>query len=504
MADTPHGQPAGGADAEAPALDTETQPSAVASYNVSRRRAVVDILVQIVARAGNLVLGVLVTLIIVRALGSRGFGQWSTVLAIAQIATSFGDLGLTQVAVNNAARDPDGPADWLGALVGMRTLLSLPIFVIQLVLVVLLVPDRHVEVAGAIIALTTLLGGAGALTAAFQLRVRNDLTMLVLTVNSVLWTGGVALASAFTHDIRTFAVIFLISSIVSTLLTLVLALRMQDISLRRGRRLWRQIFTVGLALGGASILTTLYVRLDQILVFEYAGSRQAGLYAAAYRILDQIQFLPASVLTTLYPLIAAAYPGDMVRVRHLVQISAEYLAMGSLGVLAFTIVEARPIMVLLFGNGFAAAAPALPILMGAFVSISFGYLAGSMVAIVQIQRRFLVYTLICLALNAGLNVILIPRYGFQAAAWTTLATELTVMNSTMYSVFRKLEMRPQMWRLLKIAGVAAVMGVILWQLQAQFGATLWELVPIAAAEYVGLLLASGALSLADLRALRRE
>ena len=194
---------------------------------------------------------------------------------------------------------------------------------------------------------------------------------------------------------------------------------------------------VGLGLGAAGILVTLYVKLDQILVFKIAGSHQAGLYGADYRLLDQIQFIPASVMTTLFPLIAAAYPHKRDRVRNLLQMTAEYLAMASLPILVFTIVAAYPIVTLLFGEQFGPAAPALPILAGAFVSISFGYLVGNMVVILELQRLFLRYAAIGLVLNAALNVVFIPRYGFLAAAWITLLTEVTVMSLSMRRVLRR-------------------------------------------------------------------
>lgn len=487
-------QPAGGGPPATP-------PSVV--LDVGRRRTVIDIAVQLVARAANLLLGVVVTLIIVRALGASGFGQWSTILAVAQIATSFGDLGLSQVVVSRAARDPAGPAEWLGALLGLRLVLSVPILLVQLIVVLLVAPSAHVRVAGVIIAATTVLGAAGSLTAAFQLRVRNDLSMLVITVNSVLWTGGTAAAAAFTSDIRIFAIVFLVASVVSTAITVWLALRGTAVRLRGVRRLWGPLLRVGIGLGGAGILVTLYVRLDQILVFHFAGSYQAGLYGAAYRILDQIQFLPASVMTTLFPLIASAYPADLPRARALLQTSAEYLSMASLGALAFTVVAAQPIMVLLFGSAFAASAPALPILMGAFVSISFGYLAGNMVAILSLQRQYMSYAAMGLLLNAGLNIVLIPRYGFEAAAWITLATEVLVMSQLMRSVLRTLEMRPQFGRLGRIAFVAAAMGVVVW-LARQLGGTLFELIALAAIVYVSLLVISGALSVNQVRRLLRR
>jgi len=251
------------------------------------------------------------------------------------------------------------------------------------------------------------------------------------------------------------------------------------------------------------MLVTLYVKLDQVLVLEFAGSRQAGLYGSVYRILEQVQFIPMSVMTTLFPLIATAYPRDGERVRKLLQSAGEYLTMASLPILAFTIVAATPIVKLLFGEQFLPAAPALPILMGAFVSISFGYLAGNMVVILELQRRFFVYAAIGLLVNASLNVALIPRYGFLAAAWVTLATEVVVMSLTMRSVLAQLAMRPRLGRMGRTLAAATAMGALTW-LARDAGAPLYALVAVAALSYPALLVVLQVLTPAEVRAVLRK
>ena len=60
-----------------------------------------------VLRALNLALGVGVTLLLVRTLGTEGFGRWSVLLAVFGFVRYFGSLGLAQVAVERAAADPD-------------------------------------------------------------------------------------------------------------------------------------------------------------------------------------------------------------------------------------------------------------------------------------------------------------------------------------------------------------------------------------------------------------
>jgi O-antigen/teichoic acid export membrane protein len=480
------------------------ESSADSHRQVGARRATVDIMVQVVGRIGNLALGVAVTLVLVHALGARGFGQWSTILAITQIAVNFGDLGLSQVAIVRAIAERDRERAWLGALVSLRITLALPLTLGALAAVLLILHTRDARVAGVLLAATMLVGAPGSLTAVFQLRVRNDVSTAILTFNSVAWFAGVIAVSAAGGGIRAFAAVFLAVNAVTTLLTVAVGARWVRPQLAGAWRLWRSLLRVGLGVGAAGILVTMYVKLDQILVFEFAGSRQAGLYGAAYRILDQAQFIPVSVMTTLFPLIAASYKTDGARVQRLLQLTAEYLAMGSLGALAFTIVAARPIMALLFGPQFVAAAPALPVLMGAFVSISFGYLVGNMVVILELQHRFLFYAALGLTVNVILNVLLIPPYGFQAAAWVTLVTEVTVMSLAAHSVLKKLQMKPQWTRLGRVAVAAAGMGLAA-AVGKLAGLPLGVLVIIAALVYPALLVALRALTLRDLRALvRRE
>jgi O-antigen/teichoic acid export membrane protein len=474
------------------------------AQQVGARRTTVDILVQVVGRIGNLALGVAVTLVLVHWLGARGFGQWSTILAITQIAVNFGDLGLSQVTIVRAVAEREREHAWLGALVSLRMALAVPVTLGALVGVLAIVPAGDARVAGVLLAATLLVGAPGALSAVFQLRVRNDVSTAILTVNSVLWLAGVIVVSAAGGGIRAFAAVFLAINALTTALTVTLGARWGRPQLAGAWRLWRPLLRVGLGVGAAGILVTMYVKLDQILVFEFAGSRQAGLYGAAYRILDQAQFIPISVMTTLFPLIAASYSTDAARARRLLQRTAEYLSMGSLGALAFTIVAARPIMVALFGRQFAAAAPALPVLMGAFVSISFGYLVGNMVVILELQRRFLRYAALALVLNVVLNVILIPPYGFEAAAWVTLATEVTVMSLTARCVLRRLQMKPSWTRLGRVAVAAGGMGLAVGTAR-QAGLPLSALVAIAAVLYPALLLASRALTPCDVAAsIRRE
>ena len=135
--------------------------------------------------------------------------------------------------------------------------------------------------------------------------------------------------------------------------------------------------------------------------------------------------------------------------------------MVSFPVFGFSLAAAGPTIDLIFGSEFSAAAPALPILMGAFVVICFGYLSGNMVVVLGLQRRYLLYALFGLFFNVALNLALLPPYGFIAAAWITLATELLVVGLGWRAVLGELHFRPQTGRIWRAAVATVAMTLLL-------------------------------------------
>ena len=247
-----------------------------------------------------------------------------------------------------------------------------------------------------------------------------------------------------------------------------------------------------------------YARIDQLFVFAIAGSTAAGLYGAEYRIVEQAHLIPVSVMTTLMPILAAAWTVNRERALRITWLAAEYLTVASLGGLAVSLVVARPLTVLLYGEDFAAAAPALPVLAGAFVFICFGYLTGNLVLIAGLQRRLVAIGLIGLVVNVIGNVVLIPAWGFMGAAWMTLATEAVVVIVTAAMLHRRLGLTlPPLGRMARVVLAAFVLAALLLAADAarRLAAVLLLLAALA---YPALLLALRAVDLDELRVLLRE
>jgi O-antigen/teichoic acid export membrane protein len=487
------------------AASTESSSESMSSAaQASGQRAARDIVMQVVVRIGNLALGVVATALLARTLGSAGYGQWSTALAVLALVGYLGTFGVEAVAVREAAREPETEHEWLGAVMLLRLYMLGPAVVLSVLAIVLLHHSHEMLVAGLILVITMPFNGVGALQLVFQLRVNNLVPMLVLTLRSVLWTAAVAVIYLRGGSMITLAIALTATNAIGSVVQALAALRAAPRRPRPSRKRIGVLLRHGLPIGISGVLVIAYARIDQLIVFSLSGSRPAGLYGGVYNVLDQAHFVPISILTTLAPIMAASWPANRERLLRTARLSAEVMAVASFGALAFASVAASPLILLFYGREFLAAAPALPILGGAFIFICFGYLNDNLLVILGLQQRRLVISLLALVVNVAGNLILVPIDGFMGAAWMTLATEAVVCGASLWLILRELDMSfPSPGRLGRTLLAAVLMAAGLDVIRL-LGAPLALLVVAACVTYPTLLFGLRALTLDELRILLRR
>ncbi len=484
----PKGRGPDGRDASPP------RDAGTASRSVAGR----DIFDQLVFRVVNLALGIVASIALVRGLGDAGFGQWSTIFAVIGLAGSFGLQGLNNVAIERATAEPERSSWWVGSLVTLRVVLSPPLTLASLAICLVVANGREMQLAALIIHVVFLTSALATARIVFQLKVKNAFVSAFELVSSVVWTAAVGLVVLLGGGLIAMALAFTLVTSLSNVVMWWLSVREHPIKARGSRRHWGELLRRGLPVAMASMLTMGYARIDQIIVFQIGGESQAGLYGAAYRIFERLQIFPGTLLTTLFPILVAAKAEGTERMRTVFNTTIDYLVLVSLP--AFTIILAGPteIAVLLFGSDFAESGEALPILAAALVVVSLGYLTGYLIITYDLQRPFVAVAVAALVFNVSANLVLVPRYGFVAAAWITLATEVIVLSTSMLLLSRRMGVRPTGVRLLRIGLAAAAAGLVAWVLRIVGLPTLaWAF--LGGVTYLGALLAFRAVKTADVR-----
>lgn len=262
----------------------------------------------------------------------------------------------------------------------------------------------------------------------------------------------------------------------------------------------RQMMSTSFPLMINSLLSTMFFRVDTLLLKPLKGDAVTGTYNAAYAYLNALGIIPAYFTMAIFPLMSrfAAQGRDSLMRAYV--LSLRLLLMAALPITACVPFIARELILLLGGAEYLPdGAIALQILIG-FLPLSFVNGVTQYVLIAIDQQRFLTRAfLIGATFNIIANLIAIPLFSFRGAAVVTIVSELVLLLPFYYGVRKHLGPLPWaslLWQpLLAAAAMAGVMGLLR-------GLSWLVLVPIGIVVYVVVLALSGAFRQPDMDVLR--
>ena len=175
------------------------------------------------------------------------------------------------------------------------------------------------------------------------------------------------------------------------------------------------------------ISTFLYNRLDGVMIGYILedGERQAGYYAAAYRLYDAATMLTFLFIGLLYPMFSKMLSRNE-QPAELYQFGSTLLWILSLVILLIFLLFPSEIMNLLYLEPGPDAAMVLMLLGTAFVFKSIFNLSGAYLLAFGDLRKMNIVLLAGLMINFFVNLILIPKLGIIGACIATLATQFLV------------------------------------------------------------------------------
>lgn len=471
-----------------------------APRSISGRRITVTASCQLLARLLGVGAGVLVAAALARNLGTERYGKLTLVFAIVGLATGAGDFGVGQVATREVAARPHERNRVAGALVLLRLSTGLALMGLGAALTADLFGLGGDWVASILILSTLVLGSVSGLSVVAQARLRPEVTAWIVLIQSFAWLAvviviGLAGGGLVAYGEGFLAVGFLQAGITWLLVRNVTAVHLRG-AVREAGRLLRHAWPLGVA----GLFVTTYYQVDTLLVYRFKGAAQTALYGSAYRFLDVLQVLPGTVLAVLLPILAAAVSRGQfdLRTRKVFHLALTLALAAALPVAVGGAVLSNRIVTLIYGRPFTHAGPLLAVLIPSFIFISLGYVFSGLLISARRVGAIAVIACVGLALNLPANIVLIPRFGAIAAAWTTLLTELVVgcaMATLVARQFRGSLPWGRWARCLAAAGVLLAVAIALRHTVLPLA------VGLPAAVYAAMLLAFGGVTVDDLRVL---
>jgi O-antigen/teichoic acid export membrane protein len=389
--------------------------------NVSQR-VLYNTLAQIAGKAALLLAGLVTLRLATSYLGLHGFGEYATVLALAPILLVFADLGISTLLARELVQSPERREELAGTLLWFRLGASAVVLLGCLALVPFLPYEHHVRV-GLLIACAgvSLLSVGSFATPFFQVSLRLDLVALLDCAVAVLTVGLVATVTLL--DLGFYALVGVNAAVglANLVCSSFLVRRFWRPLLRFDRQLARRLVADGLPLAAVIVLGLLHFRFDAVLLSLFRPAEDVGVYTVAYRFLEQSLVLPGVFMAAVFPLLAAAVRGG--DAADVVRKAFSFLLLIGAPLALVLVVLAKPLVMLVAGDGFESAALPLRILAPALLFTFVNAVFASVLIAMNRQRALILVSLAGLTLNVLANLYAIPRFGYVGAAVTTVISE---------------------------------------------------------------------------------
>jgi O-antigen/teichoic acid export membrane protein len=197
---------------------------------------------------------------------------------------------------------------------------------------------------------------------------------------------------------------------------------------------WIPLMRAALPIGMISLLGVLLLRLDVTMLSFFGDAAKVGVYAVGFRLVEATQFLGAALAAAMLPWLARAERSGAFGVARGYALGLKAINALLLPIGLTLVLFARPIVDLLYGDSFSSAV--LPLQMLGMMALMFGINAFASTSLVARDRpgayaRLLVPVIV---LNVVLNLILIPSYGPDGAAFTAILSSVLLAGLGVWQV----------------------------------------------------------------------
>jgi O-antigen/teichoic acid export membrane protein len=382
-------------------------------------------------RLASAALAWLGSLVVARSLSQEAWGAFSFVFGLLGLIGAMSDFQLGRSILRDLADETKDPSHVTGSYVVFRLMIGIAGYACATAFVLGAGYPLPVTTTTLVAGTVLLLGSMNAgLTMAFLSRRRSGSMAAGWTAAQAVQLAVILVDDMTGHrSVLAFAVPAVVYEVV-LLGVQVALLRRRGLGVRPNfdTVAWKRWGKEALPLAIGSAMAVVYDKLDLVMLSKLSTLSEVGLYAIGTKFATLAAFAGYALAMPLSAELAESWPDDPARFRSCFVLASETLSVAAFGVVALFLPFAPHLITTLFGRRFAPASTAARLVVAASsVQILNTLLVTTLVAL----RRSRLYPFAALSgivVNAGLNVVLIPRLGIAGAGIATLATEVGVLT----------------------------------------------------------------------------
>ncbi len=378
--------------------------------------------------------GVVVVALMARNLPVETMGRFLFAVSVISFFALVSELGTTRYLIGRAAENPSGVLDDLAEVLTVRILIVVPLFLVLNSVAFILAPDYFsVSLLCSIyLFLQELYHPFAALFIGTR---RVGYRAFTGMVGYTAMVAFVLLAIILNGSLETILVGYVFSNaLLIALSVFVVRRRFGRVTLLRGRYLpvAKSVLADSFPFFLITVLSLLHFKLGALMLGALSSFEAVAAYEASNRLLEASRVLIRPVALVFVPVCTAlALQGAWSKLRTTFHRIA--LIAAGLGVLLAAVVTGASDVIVtgLYGSEYAGTADVLSILFLSTPAVFLGSTALFLARSIHAERRALVLMAVSLPISLVLNLMLVPGWGAQGAAWATFGSQWILMFALM-------------------------------------------------------------------------
>lgn len=375
----------------------------------------------------RMIVGIFVGIWVARYLGPEQFGLFSYAQSFVGLFLAISTLGLDDILVKEFLKSENRQNEIIGTAFCLKIVGALLVLIILLFAVNFTSNDKFTNTLIFIIASSTIFQSFNVIDYYFQSKVlskyivyANIISLLISSLVKIFLILNNATLVSFAWVIVFDTIVLSLGFIYFYLKKIKLNIEIFSFKIEVAFLLLKDSWPLILS----SMVISLYMRIDQVMIKEMLNNESVGYYAAAVRLSEVWYFIPGAIVGSILPSIINAKKNNEELYYKRLQTLYDLMVWLAL-ILSLPIIFLSDwIIDFFYGKDYHEASIVLSIHILTSIFVFLGVASGKWFIIENLQKLLLRRTLYGLFVNIVLNFILIPIYGIIGAAIATLFSQI--------------------------------------------------------------------------------
>lgn len=373
----------------------------------------------------RIIAALVISVWVARYLGPDDFGTLNYAQSLVGLLTAISTLGLNGILVREILQNKVNTNKLIGTVFILQTIGSV---VIMLSIFLFIYFTETAEITSKILIIfgaITFLQSFNVIESFFQSKVLSKYTVKSSVISLIISSILKILLIVYKFPLIYFAIVMFIENLVLVFGYVHYYNKKNDVnfSVSFSIKLAKSLLKDSWPLILSSIVVSIYMKIDQVMIKEMISSKAVGFYSAAVRLSEAWYFVPTVIGSSLFPAIMNAKKnGTKVYYERLQNLYDLMFLLAIVIAIPISLVS-KPLVQFLYGTEYLQSSEILTIHIWTGIFVFLGVSRSGWIIAENLQKFSTIYLSIGMVTNVTLNYIFINNYGITGAAYATLISQ---------------------------------------------------------------------------------